>query len=359
MILRAVAHSTLRRLARPGAWAAILGFQVAWLLAHRLSGQSWNRVGAWEFFVPALFFLGHLAFAPAPWQWSADEQPLAPAARGILQALLWNSAWVLLLLGALADHVRPPKPPPRAESLEPPRPPPPPGPPQEVRLLFLNLPFAMVLGWFLAGKERAESREADLQEKARHARALALQAQLHPHALYNLLGGLTELVHEDPDAAEKAIVGLVDLLRMLTRQAGAPRLPLRLERALLRRYLAIEAIRLGDRLQVQWDWPEWADAEEIPPLLLQPLVENALKHGISPHPEGGLLKVSIDRDAGVLRLRVYNTGAPFDPAAPEGTGLSNLRERLALLPSLAPTFELRRENGGTLAELRLRTTLAP
>ncbi len=228
---------------------------------------------------------------------------------------------------------------------------------QEFMLFLLNLPFAMVLGWFLADKERAESTEAELLERARQSQLLALQAQLHPHALYNTLGGLAELVHEDPDAAEEAIVGLVEMLRMLTRQSGASELPLGQERALLKHYLGIEEIRLGARLQVQWDWPDWADALKLPPLLLLPLVENAIKHGIAPHPEGGTLRIGVSRTTRDLVFRVANTGQPFQPGQAEGTGLHHLRERLALTPRLDASLELRAEDSWTLAELRVRDRL--
>jgi hypothetical protein len=228
---------------------------------------------------------------------------------------------------------------------------------QEFMLFLLNLPFAMVLGWFLADKERAESTEAELLERARQAQVRALQAQLHPHALYNILGGLAELVHEDPDAAEEAIVGLVEMLRMLTRQSGASELPLGQERALLRHYLGIEGIRLGARLQVKWDWPEWADAVKLPPLLLLPLVENAIKHGIAAHLEGGTLRIGVSRSSRDLIFRVANTGQPLKPGEAEGTGLHHLRERLTLTPSLDASLELRSEDGWTLAELRVRDRL--
>ena len=228
---------------------------------------------------------------------------------------------------------------------------------QEFMLFLLNLPFAMVLGWFLADKERAESTEAELLERARQAQVKALQAQLHPHALYNILGGLAELVHEDPDAAEEAIVGLVEMLRMLTRQSGASELPLSQERALLKHYLGIEGIRLGARLQLKWDWPEWADAVKLPPLLLLPLVENAIKHGIAAHPEGGTLRIGVSRSSRDLIFRVANTGQALKPGEAEGTGLHHLRERLALTPSLDASLELHSEDGWTLAELRVRDRL--
>jgi len=224
-------------------------------------------------------------------------------------------------------------------------------------LLFLNLPFAMVLGWFLSEKERVERAESALLERERQARARALQSQLHPHVLFNVLAGITELVHEDPEAAEEALVGLTELLRMLMRHGSALSLPLGQERTLLRRYLGIEAIRLGARLEVQWTWDEDLDRVMVPPLLLQPLVENAVKHGISPSPEGGALRIEALRTGAALLLRVSNTGLPLSPGFRDGTGLGNLRERLALLPEPRPVLELRQEANWTVAELRIEGTL--
>jgi hypothetical protein len=427
MDARSLARSTLGRLRSPTTWGALLAFEGAWIATRRLSGIPLKGIGAWEFFVPALFLLGHLALSAAPWQWSGNPKAHAPLWRGVLQALVWDSAWVFIFIGCVRDVVkplppatgpiqpaaRPPRPgappprpdappprpdappprpdappprpdappprpdapPPRPDARQepPPRPgspatdqppreparrdsppPPPAGPPQELNLLYLNLPFALVIGWFLSGKEEAESGMEELREKENRARALALQAQLQPHALFNVLGGLAELVHEDPDATEKGLLDLSEMMRMLTRQATALRIPLAQERALLRRYLAIEAMRLGDRLKVRWVWPEWADTVELPPLLLQPLVENAVKHGIAPCPEGGEVVIEVRRVGPGLMLRVTNTGRPWKPSDGEGTGLSNMRERLRLMPELGGSLILRSEDGRTLAELRLK-----
>ena len=408
MTSRNLARAMLRRLRAPATWGAAAAFAAVWVVMRLLSGVPLASLGTWECFVPALFVLGQVTLAPLPWQWSGQARSGPGLWRGGLQALAWDTLWVVLLLWGLRDLVKPPHPepariaqagqqepsppeargpraqppppppadegrdqpppPPRADDTVPPPPgparpgearQPPPGLPQELNLLMLNLPFALILGWFLAGKEGAEAREQELLEKEHQAQALALQAQLHPHALYNVLAGLAELVHEDPDATEQGLISLVDLLRMLTRHGASPSQPLAQERALLRRYLAIESLRLGDRLRVQWDWPPWADTLELPPLLLQPLVENAVKHGIAPSPEGGDLRIEVFRQGEELLLRVANTGGPWKPQAPEGTGLANLRARLALLPRLKGSLTLREAGGWTLAELRLRATMAP
>ncbi len=397
-----VGRSAIQRFRSPAGWGVVLGFALAWVPVRLLAGLPFERMGSWEFFVPALFAAGHVLLAAAPWQWTGDRFPRAQVWRGLLQALLWNTAWVLLLLWAVQDHVRPARPaedrkppaavqgadpaPPREEDDRPPRPrrggddPPPreeqdrpprpeparddrrkpaPGTRPELMLLVLNLPFALVLGWFLAEKERAELKELDSLARERQARARALQSQLHPHVLYNVLGGITELVHEDPDAAEEALVGLTELLRMLMQHGSALALPLGQERALLRRYLEIEAIRLGPRLEVQWTWQEALDSIQLPPLLLQPLVENAVKHGIASSPAGGVLRVEAIRTGTGLLLRVANTGLPLQPGAKEGTGLGNLRERLALLPEPRPVLDLRQEGPWTVAELRIDGTFGP
>ena len=122
---------------------------------------------------------------------------------------------------------------------------------------FLNFPLALVLGWFLAAKERAEASGRELKALADQARAQALQAQLSPHVLFNVLSGLTELVHEDEDAdaAEEALVGLTELYRRLTTHGSAIAVPLQDERDLVEQYLELEEIRLGERLAQEWEWP--------------------------------------------------------------------------------------------------------
>ncbi|NTV74073.1 MAG: histidine kinase, partial [Holophaga sp.] len=229
--------------------------------------------------------------------------------------------------------------------------PPPPRP--EGFLFTVNFTLAMILGLFLAEKERVESSERALRLLADQTRAQVLQAQLNPHVLFNVLGGLTELVHEDPDAAESALVALIQMYRELTAHGVALAAPLRDERRILEHYLDIEEIRLGTRLEVAWEWPAWADGLELPPLLLQPLVENAIKHGISPHPEGGAVRIAVERKPGRLALSVANNGAPLEAGAGEGTGIGNLRERLGLMPHLDPRLDLLVEDGWTVVRLNL------
>jgi LytS/YehU family sensor histidine kinase len=207
------------------------------------------------------------------------------------------------------------------------------------------------------GLERTalEASRKNLETQARDAEAQALRAQLDPHVLYNALGALSELARENPAATEEALLDFSDLYRRLTVLRERPFIHLEEERELLERYLAIEALRLGPRLQVEWAWPEALGTLDVPPLLILPLVENAIKHGLAPERTGGRLRLEADRTAGGgLRVRVLNTGRALnaEPDTP-GTGLRNLRARLALLGSGRSSFDLRTEEGWTVAELGL------
>lgn len=357
----AIAH----RLRRPSTWGAALLFGGAWLGVRALLGQPMERLAVGEVLVPLVLLAGVLVLGPIPWQWTGDDRPMAPFARGLLQALAGNALWLWLGLLGLGQVLHPLEP--RRTNLmtQPPRRPPPgrQGPPPNLEarpeevphplaVTLMNLPLAMLLGWFLADRERAESAARRLQHLADAARASALQAQLNPHVLFNALSGLSELVHEDPDAAEEALIELSALMRRLLQHQGRQLAPLREERELARSYLTLQKIRLGALLAVEWDWTEGTDALAAPPLLLLPLVENALKHGIAPHPSGGRLRISSRREGDLLRLRVANTGAAQSTAGGHGLGHGNLRERLALLDPRA-AFRFGREGEWTVAEVIL------
>jgi LytS/YehU family sensor histidine kinase len=215
--------------------------------------------------------------------------------------------------------------------------------------LLLALLAAVAAGRMMAMREADRRRAEAAHALAAQVQAQALQAQLHPHALFNALSGLTELVHEDPEAAEAALVTLSDFLRRLLRQGACASAPLREERALLNLQLRIAELRLGPRLQVQWEWPDWADDREAPPLLLQPLVENAIRHGIAARTLGGRLRIRVAREDAALLLEVANTGEYLEPAR-EGLGLGNLRGRLALLDPPG-ALDLRQRGAWTVARV--------
>lgn len=170
-----------------------------------------------------------------------------------------------------------------------------------------------------------------VQAEAR-ARLQALQARIHPHFLFNTLNVIASLIQRQPDRAEQAVLDLSDLLRLALAQRETITLYEELE--LTRRYLAIESLRLGERLQVDWRLdPDLPLDLPIPALLLQPLVENAIYHGIQRLPEGGMLTIQIEKQAAALRIVIVNPqshddGASYLPG--QRIAQNNIRQRLQL-----------------------------
>lgn len=369
MRLPALLPALNRRLLHPGRAGVLLLLAAAWAAGRLALGGPYGRLGAGEALLPIFLVLGCLVLAPAAWQWGDGEAPMVSGLRGLLQSLALNAAWVTLLLAAVLalgggqepPAPRPPPPPPGAPGFGPGGPPPPlrpahrppqPALPPETFHAFLGVLLATLVGRIVAEREAGEAREAELERLSRQARALALQSQMQPHALFNALSGLVELAQEDPEATEAALVALCDYLRRLMDHAARPEAPLGDERALLVDYLRIEQIRLGERLRVDWDWPAWADRVSVPPLFLQPLVENAVVHGVSAAEGGGELRIAAHRADGRLVLKVENTGAA-PQGEREGLGLGHLRERLRLWARGGAALELTREGAWTRARLDL------
>jgi len=213
-------------------------------------------------------------------------------------------------------------------------------------------------------------RASQLETQLERARLTALQSQLQPHFLFNALNSVAMLVRRDrKEEALDTLIGFGELLRYLLDEAGTVDLPLDEELGFVRRYVAIEQVRYRDRLRVEWDVAPDARSALVPNLILQPLVENAVKHGIAHLPNGGRLRIAAQRREGgaTLRIEVENDGPPVDGvvsiAETQGTGLRNLRDRLAAIvgPSTklevgsAPTFT------GALAvvEIAFRETAVP
>lgn len=215
-------------------------------------------------------------------------------------------------------------------------------------------PGMMIVGGLIAARAYSEERREASEAEAQIAKNRLLQSQIHPHVLFNALNGLAELVHKDAKAAERAIRHLSDLLRNLLQASEHVRLPLREERKVVADYLALEAIRLGPRLRVTWEWDEALDAFEVPPLLLQPLVENAIKHGIAPSVPGGDLVLRARLQDGAVLLEVWNSGMPFREAVEgRGIGVRNLRSRLSLHFGPDATLTIGPAGQGTLASIRM------
>ena len=161
------------------------------------------------------------------------------------------------------------------------------------------------------------------------ARVEALQARIRPHFLFNSLNTIASLIHDDPAAAERATEDLAALFRGGMRN-NDDLVPLADELALARKYLAMEERRLGERLQVEWRLDELPAQEPVLPMLLQPLLENAVAHGIQPRPEGGVVTVTGRLEKDDIVITVRNPLAPSGSKPGQGMALRNIRSRLAL-----------------------------
>ncbi len=176
------------------------------------------------------------------------------------------------------------------------------------------------------------------------ARLSELQARIRPHFLFNTLNSAIALVREDPARAEAVLEDLSDLFRHALMEPGES-VTLAEEVALARRYLDIEQVRFGDRLQIEWALDPLAGSARVPPLVLQPLVENAVKHGVEPSAAGAQVKVSTQRRGGTVVIKVTNTVPAGQGRRGHGVAQNNVRDRLRLLHDVQGQFQAALKNG--------------
>jgi two-component system, LytTR family, sensor kinase len=231
------------------------------------------------------------------------------------------------------------------------------------RLFFLNFDWDMMTYWAIVGLSHAldyhgEAQEraltaAQLQTRLAEAQLQALQRQLHPHFLFNTLHTISALMHRDTEAADAMLARLSDLLRLTLDRLGIQQILLKEELEFLNKYLQIERTRFGDRLTVHMEIePETLDVS-VPNLILQPLVENAIRHGIAPRVGGGRVQIVARRTGDRLWLMVRDNGPGLPPAKLDafnrGVGVSNTRSRLQHLYPGAHKFEFHQPSDGGLA----------
>jgi signal transduction histidine kinase len=221
----------------------------------------------------------------------------------------------------------------------------------EMMTYWALVAFVHALDYHRESQER-ELAAAQLQTQLAEAQLEALQRQLHPHFLFNTLNTISALMHRDVNAADEMLVQLSDLLRLTLDRVGTQQVPLKDEIDFLWKYLEIEQTRFGDRLQVHVNVePEVLDAP-VPNLILQPLVENALRHGIGPRVGGGRVDVSARQADGNLIMAVRDNGVGLSAdkldALHSGVGLSNTRSRLENLYGNRHRFEFQTPSGGGL-----------
>ena len=191
---------------------------------------------------------------------------------------------------------------------------------------------------------------AHLQARLAQAQLQALQSQLHPHFLFNTLHAISALMHRDVNAADRMLVQLSDLLRMTLNSVSRPEVQLHEEMDFLAKYLQIEQVRLGERLTVEFDVDVDVLDAVVPALVLQPLAENAIKHGIAPHTKPGKVSVGARPEGDRLIMTVTDSGpGPSEralAALSTGIGVSNTRARLAHQFGAQYRFEFHRQTEG-------------
>jgi hypothetical protein len=248
-------------------------------------------------------------------------------------------------------------------------------------LIFILAIFAKATepaGWFIilsfaikvlaGGKRKAElaahqaSREAGnatLERRLVEQQMATLQAQIEPHFLFNTLALIGQLIETNPPEAARIHNHLIDYLRATLpqmRSSGGATLGRQVN--LSKAYLAIMQARMKDRLKVSFEVPDYLDQACFPPMMLQTLIENSIKHGLEPKIEGGRIDIRAQLVDGTLQVEVRDNGVGFDPHSGEGVGLSNIRERLRLLHGERAQLLIEMPvEGGTVAAIHLPFSL--
>jgi signal transduction histidine kinase len=219
----------------------------------------------------------------------------------------------------------------------------------EVLTYWMVVGLAHGIDYYRKYRER-ELRASQLETRLAQAQLDALRMQLHPHFLFNTLNSISVLMSEDVTAARRMLTRLSDLLRVSLDNSATHEVSLREELEFLNNYLEIEQTRFQDRLTVRMNVEPAALSASVPYLILQPLVENAIRHGIAPRAQAGVIEISAVRANGMVRLQVTDNGTGMPPSASggmnKGIGLSNTQSRLEQLYGSDHSFEMKAAVGG-------------
>ena len=337
MALEAGADAGDRRL-----WLGYLGICLLCWVLYAIAGTEWLRGGAWRFWEAAYEATWNLVppmllgVAVLPWvremqrrSWPTAGRLLAHALAALAFAALWQAVDFGLAAAFFGtDHA--------LATFE-----------QRVLwrtawAVFVYTALVYGFGGALHARRANRAALAAAQSEAARVRAelAAISGKLNPHFLFNTLNSIIFLTRKDAGAAERALLSFSRMLRYLldANRGAADRVLLHEELDFVRDYLGLEALRLGARLRVVWDIDPETDDDALPPLTLQPLVENAIVHGIAPRAQPGTVQIACKREphADVLRVRVSDDGAgcvwppPPTPGRPPGVGLGALIRRFEL-----------------------------
>jgi hypothetical protein len=226
-------------------------------------------------------------------------------------------------------------------------------------VLVMSVLVSLLATWYFWTQGRLDRMKANAaltEQRALEARMQLLQAQIEPHMLFNTLANLQGLITLDPQRAQHLLDQLIHYLRATLSSSRSTLTTLEHEFALTGAYLELMSMRMGKRLRYTLELPAELTGLKVPPMLLQPLVENAIRHGLEPNINGGNVTVSATLQHEVLTLSVLDTGLGLDQpgAAGDGIGTANVRERLRLLYGASATFSLTANRpAGALAQLTL------
>lgn len=223
------------------------------------------------------------------------------------------------------------------------------------------LGYAMIVVVLLAysfykKKRQSELRAAHLESLLTRSELSALKMQLQPHFLFNTLNSIAGLMHGNIDLADEMLARLGSFLRLTLETTRSQLVLLKNELDFVRHYLAIEEIRFQERLRIEWQVDEKMSDEYVPSLILQPLVENAIKHGIRNTVGEAILRISVSCEDGVLVLGVFDNGPGMvdsPPTQASGIGLANTRKRLDEMYGSSASLSLEKQPGGFCSRIRL------
>ncbi len=245
---------------------------------------------------------------------------------------------------------------------------------QNPRILLIAavsaLTFGSAIAYYFYARSRLSEHQRQLQQeslqRARNEQRMTetelrlLQVQIEPHFLFNTLSNILSLIDEDQARAKTMLEGLTSYLRTSLQSTRSNTITLGQELALLRAYLSIQSIRMGDRLNYRFDVPVDLEDIHLPPLLIQPLVENAVRHGLEPKLDGGALTVRARVTDGRLAIEVIDTGCGLQTPSGAGVGLRNVRQRISALYGEQGDFLLAENSpSGVIATLNLPLTVEP
>jgi LytS/YehU family sensor histidine kinase len=209
------------------------------------------------------------------------------------------------------------------------------------RTIILAITFSIVVSYFFISKSRLRTSMEEMQQErikrlssekeALEANLRLLQAQIEPHFLFNTLSNVLSLIDTDPANGKVMLLDLIHYLRTSLSRTFPDRITLDQEMDILKAYLNIQKIRMGERLRFRIDLPAAVRQHPFPPMLLQPLVENAIKHGLEPKMEGGEVLINVTEEADLIRIEVADTGNGFSSFQNTGVGIGNVRDRIKLL----------------------------